>query len=141
MLKVKKLDPSAIIPTRQSPGCAGYDLHALVDVVLHPNHGPYLISTGIAVELPPQYELQIRPRSGLSAKTDLRVILGTVDEDFRGELRVIAELKGGATKPYTIRKGDRIAQAIISPVVHPTVVEVDELSTSDRKGGFGSTGL
>ncbi|MBZ6022460.1 deoxyuridine 5'-triphosphate nucleotidohydrolase [Bacillus cereus] len=136
---------------------AGFDLVAAEDTVIYPG-GTKVIPTGLAFEIPPGYELQVRPRSGISRKTFLRVVLGTVDSGFRGEVGVIVSNTSypGNTialginddneiymnVKYEIKKGDRIAQGVIVPVVTAHFEEVDKLSESDRgTGGFGSTGV
>ncbi|HDR8024123.1 TPA: dUTP diphosphatase [Bacillus cereus] len=166
-VKIKRLNESVEIPKYAKPGDAGFDLVAAEDVVIKPGETT-VIPTGLAFEIPPGYEMQIRPRSGMSRKTKLRVVLGTIDSGYRGEVGVIADnvsmveyasmprfnagiLAGdndfSITKPVKyevveIRKGDRIAQGVISPVVTAYFEEVDELSASERGvGGFGSTGV
>lgn len=99
------------------------------------------VRTGLSMEIPPGYEAQIRPRSGLAARHGVTVINspGTIDHDFRGEIIVLLVNLGA--EPYTIKPGDRIAQMVIAPVARATVVEVDELSQTVRgEGGFGHTG-
>ncbi|PEE40818.1 deoxyuridine 5'-triphosphate nucleotidohydrolase [Bacillus pseudomycoides] len=101
--------------------------------------------TGLAFEIPPGYELQVRPRSGMTRDTKLRVILGTVDSGFRGEVGVIVDnnerVLGANMQAHVIERGTRIAQGVIAPVETAHFVEVDELSESQRgKNGFGSTG-
>ncbi|CAI8892567.1 dUTP diphosphatase [Bacillus cereus VDM021] len=101
--------------------------------------------TGLAFEIPPGYELQVRPRSGMTRDTKLRVILGTVDSGFRGEVDVIVDnnerVLGANMQAHVIERGTRIAQGVIAPVETAHFVEVDELSESQRgKNGFGSTG-
>lgn len=136
---------------------AGFDLVAAEDAVIYPG-GTKVIPTGLAFEIPPGYELQVRPRSGISRKTFLRVVLGTVDSGFRGEVGVIvsnSSYPGNSitlgindeheifkSVTYVVKKGNRIAQGIIAPVETANFVEVDELSESERGvGGFGSTGV
>lgn len=145
-LQVKKLNPNATIPTRGSAKASGLDLYALEDVAF--NVGDIkLVKTGIAFGIPEGYEVQVRPRSGISLKTGLiiRNSPGTLDQDYTGECGVIMQLipdkSGDFTESYTIKKGDRIAQAVLCPVVLPEVEEVEELSDTVRgAGGFGSTG-
>ena len=167
-VKIKRLRSDAVVPKYAYDGDAGFDLVAVKDVIIEPGETK-LVPTGLAVELPPGYELQIRPRSGVTLKTKLRVQLGTVDSSYRGEIGVIIDniapvylangwgpaLKGKAYLidgsktdgnfvhgTYIIRKGDRIAQAVISAVPRVSFVEVDELSESKRgTGGFGSSGV
>ncbi|MDF2083643.1 deoxyuridine 5'-triphosphate nucleotidohydrolase [Bacillus pseudomycoides] len=104
-----------------------------------------VVPTGLAFEIPPGYELQVRPRSGMTRDTKLRVILGTVDSGFRGEVDVIVDnnerVLGANMQAHVIERGTRIAQGVIAPVETAHFVEVDELSESQRgKNGFGSTG-
>lgn len=145
ILKFKRLPENTDLPlpSYETAGAAGMDLRACLPngpVTIEPG-SIELISTGLSVELPTGTEMQIRPRSGLSTKYGLLVpnSPGTVDEDFRGVLRV-AFLHAGKDS-YTVNHGDRIAQAVIAPVLKPTIVEVDQLSDTERGvGGFGSTG-
>jgi dUTP pyrophosphatase len=130
------------LPAYQSAGAAGLDLLAAVDtpVTLAPL-GRAMIPTGLAIALPPGHEAQVRPRSGLAAKHGVTVLNspGTVDEDYRGEIKVILVNLGA--EPFTIRRGERIAQLVIAPVTRATLVEADRLDDTDRGGGgFGSTG-
>lgn len=131
------------LPAYATAGAAGMDLLAAVDAPLTiPPGGRVLVPTGLAVALPPGYELQVRPRSGLALKHG--IVLpnspGTVDEDYRGELLVIVMNAGEA--PFTIERGMRIAQAILAPVVRARWHEVQALPPSGRgEGGFGSTGV
>jgi len=158
-LKIKKLHEDAIIPTRSNPTDSGMDLYALEDGIVYPNDQS-MVRTGIAIQLPKPletnvypyelgvdfrqkitWEAQIRPRSGLAAKRSITIVNtpGTVDNDYRGEIKVI--LRNESTIDFKFKKGDRIAQMVICPVVTPTIVEVDELDDTDRgAGGFGSTG-
>lgn len=139
-VKIKKLSRVARIPQYAHATDAGADVFALEKVVLKP-HTTQLVRTGIAVAIPAGYEIQIRPRSGLSLKTPLRVAnsVGTVDSSFRGEIKVIIENTGNLTQ--TIEAGDRIAQMLIAPTPMIKWEEVDELDETDRgTGGFGSTG-
>ncbi|MBJ7955825.1 dUTP diphosphatase [Bacillus cereus] len=125
---------------------AGFDLVAAEDTIIWPGETK-VVPTGLCFEIPPGYELQVRPRSGISRNTKLRVILGTVDSGFRGEVGVIVD---NTSKPSVFRseaadvieRGTRIAQGVIAPVITAHFVEVDELSESDRgSNGFGSTGV
>ena len=130
------------LPTYATSGAAGMDLLAAVTLPLVIAPGARaLVPTGLAIALPPGYELQIRPRSGLALKHG--IILpnapGTVDEDYRGELQVIVMNAGDI--PFTVERGMRIAQAIVAPVVRVAWQEVTELDETRRgTGGFGSTG-
>ena len=135
-VKYKLLEPEAKLPTRATDGSAGWDLYASRDVIVW-EHDPTLIHTGIAIELPPGWEAQCRPRSG-NAMRGLWTLFGTVDSDYRGELLVVA--LGFKKQGYKINTGDRIAQLVFNRVPNVYWVE-SELSDTDRgTGGFGSTG-
>jgi len=143
-LKVKRLDnnPDLPLPSYQSGGSSGLDLRAAVaeKVTLRPGE-LMLIPTGLSISLPKGYEAQIRPRSGLALRYGLGLVNspGTIDADYRGEVGVIAINWG--RKPLTIRRGERIAQVVISKVSRARVEEVDELDATERgKGGFGHSG-
>jgi dUTP pyrophosphatase len=140
LIKIKKTHPDAIIPAYQTKGAAGFDFHS-VDYHLIMPGDTKLIDTGIAVELPECIELQVRPRSGLSFKTGIRVANspGTVDEDFRGSIQVILQNTGAL--PFEIKKGDRIAQGVLSRFEKGEFLEIESLSETERgEKGFGSTG-
>ena len=132
------------LPAYQSAEAAGLDLLAAVPdaapLTLAP--GDYaMVPTGLIVALPPGHEAQVRPRSGLAAKHGVTVLNspGTIDADYRGEIRVI--LINHGDQPFTIRRGERVAQMVIAPMVQATLVPADSLSVTDRgAGGFGSTG-
>jgi dUTP diphosphatase len=131
------------LPTYATAHAAGLDLLAAVstDVVLRP-HDRALIPTGIAIALPPAFEAQVRPRSGLALKAGVTVLNspGTIDADYRGEIGVVLVNLGG--DPFTVRRGDRIAQLVVAPVSRAAWVVTDRLPTSERAGGgFGSTGV
>jgi len=131
------------LPSYESEAAAGMDIRAALDepVTLKPGERR-LIPTGLKMALPGGYEAQIRPRSGLAVKHGITMLNtpGTIDADYRGEVKVIAVNLG--EENFTVRHGDRIAQMIISPVVQLPVEETDELSETDRgEGGFGSTGI
>jgi dUTP pyrophosphatase len=143
-IRVKKLHEDAIVPKYQTRGASGFDLHALEDVTFQAGD-KRLIKTGLAISVGEGYELQIRPRSGLSLKTGLRICNspGTVDSDYSGEVCVIMQLVQDSSGylHYSIKKGDRIAQGVVCPVVRADIEEVDYLDETDRgSGGFGSTG-
>ena len=143
MLKIKKLNKNAIIPKYNSEEAAGMDLHACIDepITLKPLE-IQLIPTGLAMELPKGYEGQIRPRSGLACKFGVTVANspGTIDSDYRGEVKV--GLINNSYNDYTIQPQDRVAQLIIAPVVQMGIVEVEELSDTERgTGGFGHSGF
>ena len=132
------------LPAYQTAHAAGFDLLAAVPadaplVLLPGQHA--MVSTGLTIALPEGYEAQVRPRSGLAAKHGVTVLNapGTVDADYRGEIAVL--LINHGAEPFTIRRGERIAQMVIAPVVQAQLVAVTSLSTTDRGGGgFGSTG-
>ena len=139
-LKVKKLNPLAVLPSYAREGDAGLDLFAIKSMVIEPGKSA-LVPTGIAIELPPGTEAQVRPRSGLALKHGLTVLNtpGTVDEGYRGEVGVILINHGAAA--FTVDAGMKIAQMVVSPRIQVTVAEVAELSDTARgAGGFGSTG-
>ncbi len=131
------------LPSRATAGSAGYDLCAAVqqDVVLAPGDR-VLVPTGYRFAIPPGYEGQIRPRSGLALSHGILVpnAPGTIDSDYRGELRVI--LLNAGEKSYSIRRGDRIAQLVIAPITSAEFCECDQLEPTDRgERGFGHSGL
>lgn len=139
-VKVKKLTTTAKLPVMAKPGDAAYDLFADEDVSIGPQEWK-LVKTGIAIELPPNTEAQIRPRSGLALKNGITVLNspGTVDSGYRGEIGVILTAQVGMLE---IKKGDRIAQMAIRDVPPSYMVEVAELTDTARgSGGFGSTGV
>ena len=138
-IRVKKLSPEALLPAYAHGAAedAGLDLRALERVVLTPG-AAQAVPTGIAIELPPGYEAQVRPRSGMALKHSITVNFGTIDPGYRGEIRVVMFNLGSAD--YTIEKGDRIAQLIVSRY-EPVEWEEGELGSSARgEGGFGSSG-
>lgn len=138
-VNIKRLNKHAVIPQYAKAGDSGFDLVATEDVIIAPGETA-LIPTGLAFEIPQGYEMQIRPRSGISLRTKLRVQLGTVDSGYRGEIGVIVDNNHGVK--YRIEKGYRIAQGVIAPVASATFTEVDELGGSDRgEEGFGSSGV
>jgi dUTP pyrophosphatase len=139
-LKVKRLNPRAILPAYARDGDAGLDLFAVDAFAIAPGASA-LVGTGIAIELPPGTEAQVRPRSGLALKHSVTVLNtpGTVDEGYRGEVGVIL-INHGPT-PFTIEAGMKIAQLVVSPRIQVEVTEVAALQDSARgAGGFGSTG-
>ncbi len=139
-VRVKRLHPAARMPARATEGATGYDIYAcLPDGDLTVGALPVRVPTGIALEAPPGLDVQVRPRSGLSAQ-GVMVTFGTIDSDYRGELLVTMYTLPGR-EPHTIRHGDRIAQLVIGRVAETVLVEADELSpTSRAAGGHGSTG-
>ena len=139
---VKKFDKNIKLPTYKTSGSSGMDLMAYVKNKITINPGKTaIIPTGIAVAIPKNYEIQIRPRSGLAAKKGISVLNtpGTVDADYRGEIKII--LINLSKKSFTVKSGDRVAQMIVCPVVKAKLQEVKSLPKTVRgKGGFGSTG-
>ncbi|MBI3783639.1 MAG: dUTP diphosphatase [Deltaproteobacteria bacterium] len=145
VIPVKRLRHNADplpLPRYMTPGAAGMDLLADVDAAVELTPGARsLIPTGLAVEIPHGFEAQVRPRSGLALKHGVTLLNtpGTIDSDYRGEIQVLMINLG--QQPFTIRRGDRIAQMIVAPLVRVEWREVDDLATSDRgAGGFGHTG-
>jgi dUTP pyrophosphatase len=139
-LKVKKLTPTAKLPTKATSGSAGWDVYVDdFDTVGADESYIAKVKTGLAIEIPDGYELQIRPRSGLSSKGVIAV-LGTIDSDYRGEICVL--LDGSKIKnQVSIKKGDRIAQFIVHKLPDVEFLEVETLSDTSRgTNGFGSTG-
>ncbi len=140
---VAKMDPLAELPCYESSGAAGADIRARLDepLVIHPMRTA-LVPTGLRMEIPAGYECQVRPRSGLAAKSGVTVLNspGTIDSDYRGEIKVILINLG--QEAVTIQNGDRIAQLVFAPAVQVPMEEISELSETGRgSGGFGSTGL
>ncbi|GAA0820865.1 dUTP diphosphatase [Clostridium tertium] len=139
-LKVQKIHNEAIIPNYAHKGDAGLDLYSVEEVKINPSETA-LIKTGIKIELPPQTEAQVRPRSGLALKHGITVLNtpGTIDEGYRGEVGVVLINHGKET--FIVEKGMKIAQMVVKPVWYVEVDEVEELSKTERaEGGFGSTG-
>ena len=139
---IKKLQKNILLPEYKTEGSSGLDLLACIEnqIQLKPREKK-LIPTGIAVAIPNDFEIQIRPRSGLAAKNGITVLNtpGTIDADYRGEIKVI--LINLSDKIFTINKNDRIAQMVICPIIKGILEEVDELPKTIRdSGGFGSTG-
>ena len=146
-IKIKKLshfDDTFNLPAYETTGAAGADLRASLenkDSLVVPAGKRLLVPTGLAFEIPFGFEVQIRPRSGLSLKTNLLVVNspGTIDCDYRGEVKIILGNLG--SEDYVINHGDRIAQMVFAPVTQASFELVDSLSDTDRgAGGFGSTG-
>lgn len=135
-IKIKKLHPDAQIPTYGTDGAAAFDLYALEDVQ---GIGFVSVRTGLAFEVPEGHAMIIKPRSGLAFNHRVQAFSGTIDSDYRGEVKVLLE-KADSSFIY-VERGDRIAQAIIIPIPRVTFTEVDELSITERgDGGFGHTG-
>ena len=139
---VKKKEPSVKLPSYKTNGASGMDLMAYIDKSIELKPGEScLVPTGLSVAFPEEYEIQIRPRSGLAAKNNISVLNtpGTIDSDYRGEIKVI--LFNHGNKNFKIDNNDRIAQMILTPVIKIDLEETNELPESIRGvGGFGSTG-
>jgi dUTP pyrophosphatase len=141
ILKVKKLSADAAAPRYAHPGDAGLDVLAAERVEI-PAGESRMVKTGLSIELPPDTEAQIRPRSGLALKHGVTVLNspGTIDEGYRGEVGVI--LINHGRDPFVVEAGMKIAQMVVQPVIRVDVREVEELSDTRRgEGGFGSTGM
>jgi dUTP pyrophosphatase len=140
-IRIKRLTPQAILPVYAHGPLedAGLDLHAAGDAILEP-HQPQAVPTGIAIELPPGYEAQIRPRSGLAANHSITVpnAPGTIDPSYRGEIKVL--LLNLGREPYRVRAGDRIAQMVVARYERVEWEESELTGTRRGAGGFGSTG-
>ena len=139
---IKKLDPEVKLPEYKTNGASGMDLKAFIKkpINLKPKTSS-LIPTGLSVAFVEDYEIQIRPRSGLAAKNNITVLNtpGTIDSDYRGEIKVIIYNHGDNS--FIVNNGDRIAQMVLSPVIKIELEEANELPKTLRgKGGFGSTG-
>jgi len=128
------------LPSYATDGAAGMDVVAAEDVTLAPG-ARHAVATGFAVAIPPGYEVQVRPRSGLALKNGITCLNtpGTIDEDYRGEVKVILANLG--SEPFEVKRGERIAQLVPAPVQKAAFAEVEELDDTSRgAGGFGSTG-
>ncbi len=139
---VKKLNSKVKLPSYKTEGSSGMDLIAFVDkpIEIKPNNSA-LIPTGLSIAIPQDYEVQIRPRSGLAAKSNISVLNtpGTIDSDYRGELKVI--LFNHGNKNFVVKNNERIAQMVLTPTFKIDFEEVDNLPDTVRgSGGFGSTG-
>ena len=140
---IKRLSKDVSLPKYETEGSSGLDLAANIDEQIKISPGKsQIIPTGLAVAIPKNFEIQIRPRSGLAANRQISVLNtpGTIDADYRGELKVI--LINLSDKVFVVEKGLRIAQMVLSPVIKAKLKEVTELDNTDRgSGGFGSTGI
>lgn len=140
-LKFKRIHPDAVLPEYAHPSDAGMDVKSIDDLVIAPGKRA-LVHTGLVMALPPMYEAQVRPRSGLALKKGVTVLNtpGTIDSGYRGEVGVILINLG--EEDFEIKKGDKIAQIVIAPVTVADIVETDVIDDTDRgEGGFGSTGV
>ena len=139
---VKKLEPSVKLPSYKTSGASGMDLMAYIDKSIELKPGEScLVPTGLSVAFPEEYEIQIRPRSGLAAKNNISVLNtpGTIDSDYRGEIKII--LFNHSNVNFIINDNDRITQMVLTPIIKMKLEETNELPESIRgKGGFGSTG-
>lgn len=141
VLQFKRIHPDAVLPAYAHPSDAGMDIRSIEDISLAPGERA-LVHTGLVVLLPPMYEAQVRPRSGLALKFGITVLNtpGTIDSGYRGEVGVILVNLG--QEEFKVKKGDKIAQMVIAPVTQPQVVETEFIDRTDRgEGGFGSTGV
>ena len=138
-LRVRRLRESARLPHRASDGATGLDIYASLESDLELGPAPIIVPAGIAIEFPAGYDVQVRPRSGLSSK-GVGVAFGTIDSDYRGELLVTMWTFGGRDR-YLLHDGDRIAQLVVARLAPLAIVEVETLSPTPRgEGGHGSTG-
>ena len=140
---IKKLSKNITLPKYETEGSSGLDLAANIDeqIKILPGKSE-IIPTGLAVAIPKNFEIQIRPRSGLAAKSQVSVLNtpGTIDADYRGEIKVI--LINMSDKVFVVTKGMRIAQMVVCPIIKATLKEVTKLEITERgSGGFGSTGI
>ena len=139
---IKKLNPSVQLPSYKTSGASGMDLMAFIKEPIELKPGKScLVPTGLSVAFSEEFEIQIRPRSGLAAKNKISVLNtpGTIDSDYRGELKII--LFNHSSENFTINNNDRVAQMVLTPVVKMEIEEKDKLPETIRgKGGFGSTG-
>ncbi len=140
-IKIQKIHPNALIPKYQTEGSSGFDLHAVEEVVIK-SHSVGLVKIGICLSLEVGYELQVRTRSGLALNHQVVVLNspGTVDNDYRGEIKVI--LANLSDKDFKVQIGDRIAQGVVQKTYKAEFIECERLDETSRgSGGFGSTGV
>ena len=139
---IKKLNPSVQLPSYKTSGASGVDLMAFIEKPIELKPGKScLVPTGLSVAFSKEYEIQIRPRSGLAAKNNISVLNtpGTIDSDYRGELKII--LFNHGSENFMINNNDRIAQMVLTPIIKMELEEKNELPETIRgEGGFGSTG-
>ena len=139
---IKRLNPSVQLPSYKTKGASGMDIMAYIKEPINLEPGKScLVPTGLSVAFPEKYEIQIRPRSGLAAKNNISVLNtpGTIDSDYRGELKII--LFNHGNENFIINNNDRIAQMVLTPIIKMELEETNELPESIRgEGGFGSTG-
>ncbi|GAA7061400.1 dUTP diphosphatase [Helicobacter pylori] len=140
-IKIQKIHPNALIPEYQTEGSSGFDLHAVEEVTIK-SHSVGLVKIGICLSLEVGYELQVRARSGLALNHQVMVLNspGTVDNDYRGEIKVI--LANLSDKDFKVQVGDRIAQGVVQKTYKAEFIECEQLDETSRgSGGFGSTGV
>ena len=140
-VRFKKVHPDATLPAYAHPGDAGMDVRSVESLEIAPG-ARALVHTGLVMALPPGWEAQVRPRSGLALKHGVTVLNtpGTIDAGYRGEVGVILANLGDA--PFSVAKGDRVAQIVVAPVTTAEIAEVEVVDDTDRgAGGFGSTGV
>ena len=139
---IKKLNSSVQLPSYKTSGASGMDLMAYIEKPINLKPGEScLVPTGLSVAFPEEYEIQIRPRSGLAAKNNISILNtpGTIDSDYRGEIKII--LFNHSNENFIIKNSDRVAQMVLTPIIKMELEETNELPQSIRgKGGFGSTG-
>jgi len=148
ILKFKKLNDGAIIPKYQTSGSAGFDFHANLynincvekSIAIWPGEQK-IIDTGLSVDIPKGWQMEIRDRSGLAAKHSIAITngVGTIDSDYSNEIKIILFNLG--KNIFTIKHGDRIAQGVMMPAIQFDIEETNEIKETERKGGFGSTGI
>lgn len=136
-LEIKCLSDNAVLPKRANEFDSGLDLYVSETTVIEP-HTTVAVKTDVAIKLPYGYEGQVRPRSGKSLKTKLRVALGTIDLTYHKEIGIITD--NISDKPITVKKGERLAQLVIAPVSYMNVERVDEFENESKRGAYGSTG-
>ncbi|WP_208391545.1 dUTP diphosphatase [Helicobacter pylori] len=140
-IKIQKIHPNALVPEYQTEGSSGFDLHAVEEVTIK-SHSVGLVKIGICLSLEAGYELQVRTRSGLALNHQVMVLNspGTVDNDYRGEIKVI--LANLSDKDFKVQVGDRIAQGVVQKTYKAEFIECERLDETSRgSGGFGSTGV
>ena len=140
-LRFKRIHPDAVLPAYAHKSDAGMDVRSVADIAIPPG-GRALVPTGLVAIIPPMYEIQVRPRSGLALKHGVTVLNtpGTIDSGYRGEICVI--LANFGDKEFFVSRGDKVAQLVFAPVVQPEIEETDTIDETDRgAGGFGSTGV
>lgn len=136
-IEIKLLSDDATLPTRANPTDSGLDLYVAEDTSIEPGETK-IVHTYVAINLPHGYEAQVRPRSGKSLKTKLRVALGTIDHTYHSEIGIITDNIGN--ERIEIQKGERLAQLVIAPVAYPTPKEVESFEYESDRGAYGSTG-